>query len=237
MVSNYVWIGVVIGVFFVGIGVSYVAFSNMYDDGDDTFPMKFKNQQDFDQMMSQNPKMSQQWMDIQTQEMNISKSGNDESDKKEKGWMKKQQTRNQIGLMIQDAEIRAQVKEEAFSVTSSTEIREDVIATGKSSDNSILVQIKSTAPKAGQFLELIETFHDNDGNILEHVNHEIHVAQDGETVLKMSELHSHYGDVVYWTRELKSDSPIEVEVTINGLGMEEPLIGPFDDVITITIPP
>lgn len=237
MVSNYVWIGVVIGVFFVGIGVSYVAFSNMYDDGDDTFPMKFKNQQDFDQMMSQNPKMSQQWMDIQTQEMNISKSGNDESDKKEKGWMKKPQTRNQIGLMIQDAEIRAQVKEEAFSVTSSTEIREDVIATGKSSDNSILVQIKSTAPKAGQFLELIETFHDNDGNILEHVNHEIHVAQDGETVLKMSELHSHYGDVVYWTRELKSDSPIEVEVTINGLGMEEPLIGPFDDVITITIPP
>ena len=237
MVSRYVWIGVVVGIFFAGIGASYAIFSNMYDDGS-TAPMKFRNQQDFDQMISQNPKMTQQWLDAQQQQdMKASKSSGDESNQKGKGLMKKQQTRNQVGLMIQDAELGAQVREEILSVTSSTsaEIQEEVIATGKSSDDSILVQIKSGAPQAGQFLELIETFHDNDGNILEHVNHGIHVTQDGQTVLKMSELHSHFGEVTYWTRELKSDSPIIVEATIYGLGMEEPLTGPLDDVITLTI--
>jgi len=59
MVSQPIWIAIVIGVFFVGIGVSYAHFANTYDP----MSMKFQNQELFDQMMSKNPKMSQQWMD------------------------------------------------------------------------------------------------------------------------------------------------------------------------------
>jgi len=59
MVSQSIWIAIVIGVFFVGIGVSYAHFANTYDP----MSMKFQNQQLFDQMMSNNPLMSQQWMD------------------------------------------------------------------------------------------------------------------------------------------------------------------------------
>ncbi len=59
MVSQSIWIAIVIGVFFVGIGVSYAHFANTYDP----MSMKFHNQELFDQMMSNNPKMSQQWMD------------------------------------------------------------------------------------------------------------------------------------------------------------------------------
>jgi len=59
MVSKPIWIAIVIGVFFVGIGVSYAHFANTYDP----MSMKFQNQELFDQMMSNNPKMSQQWMD------------------------------------------------------------------------------------------------------------------------------------------------------------------------------
>jgi len=59
MTSQYVWIAIVIGVFFVGIGVSYTHFSNIYNP----MSMKFQNQELFDQMMSNNPRMSQQWMD------------------------------------------------------------------------------------------------------------------------------------------------------------------------------
>jgi len=58
MVSRPIWIAIVIGVFFVGIGVSYAHFANTYDP----VSMKFQNQELFDQMMSNNPKMSQQWM-------------------------------------------------------------------------------------------------------------------------------------------------------------------------------
>jgi len=58
MVNQYVWVGIVIGVFFVGIGVSFAIVANTYDPN----TMKFRNQIIFDQMMSQNPKMSAQWM-------------------------------------------------------------------------------------------------------------------------------------------------------------------------------
>jgi len=59
MVSQRIWIAIVIGVFFVGVGASYAHFANTYDP----MSMKFQNQELFDQMMSNNPKMSQQWMD------------------------------------------------------------------------------------------------------------------------------------------------------------------------------
>jgi len=58
MVNQTLWIGIVIGVFFVGIGISYAIFSSSYNPNS----MKFQNQLLFDQMMSQNPKMTAQWM-------------------------------------------------------------------------------------------------------------------------------------------------------------------------------
>jgi len=62
--NQYIWIGIVIGVFFVGIGVSYAIFSNT----DNPSTMKFANQEIFDQMMSQNPKMMANWMKTMMQD-------------------------------------------------------------------------------------------------------------------------------------------------------------------------
>ncbi|MGV7227005.1 MAG: cupredoxin domain-containing protein [Nitrosopumilus sp.] len=59
MVSQPTWIVIVVGVFFVGIGISYAHFASTYDP----MSMKFQNQELFDQMMSNNPRMSQHWMD------------------------------------------------------------------------------------------------------------------------------------------------------------------------------
>jgi len=59
MVSQPIWITIIIGVFFIGIGVSYAYFANTYDP----MSMKFQNQELFDQMMLNNSKMSQMWMD------------------------------------------------------------------------------------------------------------------------------------------------------------------------------
>ena len=108
--------------------------------------------------------------------------------------------------------------------------------TGISSDSYIYVEVKSSNPLPGKFLEIIEIFYDNDGNILEHVNHDIHVTQDdGQTVLKMSDLHSHLGNITYFTRELHSGSPVLVEILIQGIGMTEPLTGPIGETIIIEI--
>jgi len=64
MVQQSIWIGITIAVFFVGIGVSYAIFSSTYDPN----TMKFQNQQLFDQMMSQNPKMTALWMETMMQD-------------------------------------------------------------------------------------------------------------------------------------------------------------------------
>jgi len=64
MVSNVILIGITVGVFFAGIGVSYAIFSSTYDPN----TMKFANQELFDQMMSNNPKMTTQWMESTMQD-------------------------------------------------------------------------------------------------------------------------------------------------------------------------
>jgi hypothetical protein len=59
MISKIVIAGIIVGVFFAGVGISYAIFASTYDPN----TMKFQNQEMFDQMMSQNPKMTQRWMD------------------------------------------------------------------------------------------------------------------------------------------------------------------------------
>jgi len=59
MTRQAVWIGITIGVFFAGIGISYAILSVTYNPS----TMKFANQELFDMMMSQNPKMTVKWLD------------------------------------------------------------------------------------------------------------------------------------------------------------------------------
>ncbi len=65
MINQYIWIGIVIGVFFVGIGISYAIFSNTYNPS----TLKFANQESFDQMMSENPNMMTNWMETMMQDV------------------------------------------------------------------------------------------------------------------------------------------------------------------------
>ncbi|GBF23879.1 hypothetical protein MnTg01_00211 [archaeon MnTg01] len=59
MVRQAIWIGITIAVFFIGIGISSAIFSATYNPN----TMKFANQELFEQMMSQNPKMTAKWLD------------------------------------------------------------------------------------------------------------------------------------------------------------------------------
>ena len=59
MVSKSILIGITIGVFFTGIGISFAILSVTYSPS----TMKFANQELFDMMMSQNPKMTAKWLD------------------------------------------------------------------------------------------------------------------------------------------------------------------------------
>ena len=58
MTGKYVWIGLAIGLFFAGLGVSYTVFVNTYNP----YAMMMGNPTMFNQMMSKNPQMMNQWM-------------------------------------------------------------------------------------------------------------------------------------------------------------------------------
>ena len=100
MVSNYIGIGILIGVFFLGIGVSYAMFTNTFDP----MTMKFHNQQMFDQMMSQNPKMTQHWMDSSMM-----------------------QSPQQMQQMMQDPQFRQQMMEQMNTMMNDPEQRQQMM--------------------------------------------------------------------------------------------------------------
>ncbi len=68
MLSQSIWIGIVIAAFLVGLGSTYLIFhtgssDEIFSSTYDPNTMKFANQELFDQMMSNNPKMMANWME------------------------------------------------------------------------------------------------------------------------------------------------------------------------------
>jgi len=62
MTNRYVWIGVSAGVFFAGLGIGYVVFTNTYTSN----YMMMQNPQTVDQMFQNNPQFMGQWMNYMT---------------------------------------------------------------------------------------------------------------------------------------------------------------------------
>ncbi len=88
-----------------------------------------------------------------------------------------------------------------------------------STDGSVLVTIKTTDAKAGKYMGIDVIFKDAANKTIEHVNYDLKVTQDTQDVLVLYAQHSDSGISEYWTRQLSSDTPVNVEVTILGIGL------------------
>lgn len=99
-----------------------------------------------------------------------------------------------------------------------------------SQDGSVVININSDVPTEGAESALTVEFTDADGNPIEHVNFEVTVTQDDQEVLAETEQHAHSGITEFTTSALGSDSPLDVQVTILGIGL------PDDDPATWTGP-
>ena len=97
-------------------------------------------------------------------------------------------------------------------------------------DGSVMVHIDSDAPTKGAESKVSIEFTDADGNPAKHVNFEITATQDGTEVLSKTGQHAHSGITEFTTAALGSDSPLDVQVKILGLGL------PTDDPATWTGP-
>lgn len=109
-----------------------------------------------------------------------------------------------------------------------------------SSDGTMLVNIKTTDATAGKSMGLDIIFKDGAEKMIEDVNYDLRVTQNTEEVLVLSAQYSDTGISEHWTRPLSSDMPIDVEVTILGIGLPKDRsawAGPNGEVITFSAVP
>jgi predicted secreted protein with PEFG-CTERM motif len=117
---------------------------------------------------------------------------------------------------------------------------EETYANAMSSDGSVNVEIESSIPDTGEEMSIHVTFTDADGNKIQHVNYDINAIQDGTKVLSEEGAHEHEGEGMHTTDALASDGPVDIQVTILGLGLpdqEATWTGPKGDVIELQVVP
>jgi len=112
-----------------------------------------------------------------------------------------------------------------------------------SSDGSEMVTIGTTpaAPTSGQPLMISLNFTDASGNNIKHQNYNIAVMQDGNTILTNATGHTHTGLDTQTTAALTSADPVDVQVTLNGVGLPgtdpSTWTGPKGDMISFHVVP
>jgi predicted secreted protein with PEFG-CTERM motif len=117
----------------------------------------------------------------------------------------------------------------------------ETVATGMSSDGSVRVEIVTSEPKSNEMLSLEVKFRDaNGGGLKAHVNYDITATQNGKTVLSEMGVHQNQGTGKHTTSVLSSDSPIDIQVTLNGFGLpneESNWSGPKGEVVNLQVVP
>jgi len=98
-------------------------------------------------------------------------------------------------------------------------------ATGMLSDGT-KVSVWATEPMAGERMQISIEFEDS-----EHVNHDIMVTQNGNEVLNDKGAHHHDGLGMHETAPLSSADPVDITITFQGYGVDDPKTGPIGEVV------
>ncbi len=101
-------------------------------------------------------------------------------------------------------------------------------ATGMLSDGT-KVSVWASAPMKGEMMEINVEFEG-----AEHVNHDIMVKQNGKEVLNDKGAHHHDGKGMHKTAALDSSDPVNITITFQGYGVDDPKTGPIGEVVVFT---
>lgn len=104
----------------------------------------------------------------------------------------------------------------------------EATATGMMSDGT-KVSVWATEPMAGEMMEIHVEFENS-----EHVNHDIIVTQNSETVLDDMGAHHHDGTGMHTTAPLSSSDPVDITITFQGYGVDDPKTGPIGEEVVFT---
>jgi len=101
-------------------------------------------------------------------------------------------------------------------------------ATGMLSDGT-KVSVWTSTPTAGEAMEISIEFED-----AEHVNHDMMVTQNGKEVLNDKGAHHHDGKGMHKTGPLSSSDPVNITVTFQGYGVNDPKTGPIGEKVVFS---
>ncbi len=112
-----------------------------------------------------------------------------------------------------------------------------------STDGTTRVEINTSPaiPTSGQPLLIALSFTDANGTKIHHQNYAITVMQGSTVVLDNQHGHTHTGNDIQTTDALSSSSPVDIKVTLNGVGLPNTdpstWTGPKGDVISFNVVP
>ena len=124
--------------------------------------------------------------------------------------------------------------------TTPAENKDQSLIQGTTQDGKIMVQIISSAPKINQSMEINISFLDTASGLISNVNYGINLSQEGQIILQNKNMYSEKGLSTLITPPLASDEPVEISISINGIGLPEnqgEWVGPKGEVLMFTVVP
>ena len=147
--------------------------------------------------------------------------------------------------LVFDADYTNQIAEKNednnhYEITIKVIDSESVLTKSVSSDGTINVYVESDPPKIGEEMYMYVTFTGVNEKKIEHINYAITGKQDGELVFFADNAYEAEGEGLHITRVLDSDSPVDIQVTILGIGLQSDQTnwtGPRGEVVSLQIIP
>ena len=147
--------------------------------------------------------------------------------------------------LVFDADYTNQIAEKNednnhYEITIKVIDSESVLTKSVSSDGTINVYVESDPPKIGEEMYMYVTFTGVNEKKIEHINYAITGKQDGELVFFADNVYEAEGEGLHITRVLDSDSPVDIQVTILGIGLQSDQTnwtGPRGEVVSLQIIP
>lgn len=124
--------------------------------------------------------------------------------------------------------------------TTPAENKDQTLIQGTTEDGSLMVQMISSSPRINQSMEINLSFHNFENRLISNVNYGIKIFQDEELILEQNNIFSEKGLSSLTTRPLNSDEPVDITISINGIGPRanpEDWVEPKGEILMFTVVP
>lgn len=102
-----------------------------------------------------------------------------------------------------------------------------------SSDGSIWTFLTATEPVERERMSINLRFTDENGAEVYGINYDITATQNDQVILSEKMVHQRVGIGNHITQVLLSDDPVDVKITLQGIGSNPPFTGPHDEQIPV----